>query len=70
MIIKSNVPLRCYKCHGMKYIGEPYHAFETWYVDVTCMICSDSKDIEIDKLKKLLEDLEKYVVINKSITKL
>jgi hypothetical protein len=62
MNIKSNVPLKCARCKGMKYIGQPYHAFSVWYVDVTCLICAHSKDIEVSELKTLLKKLEQYVV--------
>jgi RNase P subunit RPR2 len=49
--------LRCKKCKGVKYIGEEYVAFGTKYVDVTCMKCGHSKDIDVESLKKYLKAL-------------
>ena len=51
--------LICKKCGGIKFVGDPYYAYGTYYVDVTCLVCSDSKDIELEKLKKFLNSLEK-----------
>lgn len=65
MEIKTKVPLKCSNCKGLKYIGDPYHAFGKWYVDITCLICADSKDVEVDKLKKLLRILEANFINNK-----
>lgn len=53
----KNVRLKCKKCGGPKFIGDEYYAFGTYYVDVTCVVCSHSKDIEVNKLNKLLEEL-------------
>jgi len=47
--------LKCKKCKGLKYIGEEYMAYGTMYVDVTCIKCGHSKDIEVVKLKKVLK---------------
>lgn len=60
-----NVRLKCSLCKGPKFIGEPYYANGTYYVDVTCVICADSKDIEMDKLNKFLEKLnQEKIVLN------
>lgn len=59
MIYKSPVPLKCFYCKGMKYIGEPYHAFSQWFVDITCLVCAHSRDIEVIRLEKFLKSLEK-----------
>lgn len=57
--------LKCARCGGPKFVGEPYYAHGIYYVDVTCVICSDSKDIEVDKLNALLEKLNQgKVVVN------
>lgn len=47
--------LKCAKCGGQKFIGESYYAFGTYYVDVTCIVCGDSKDIEVEKLERFLK---------------
>lgn len=47
--------LKCAKCGGQKFIGESYYAFGTYFVDVTCIVCGDSKDIEVEKLEKFLK---------------
>jgi hypothetical protein len=49
------VNLKCSNCGGQKFIGESYYAFGTYYVDVTCILCGDSKDIEVEKLEKFLK---------------
>lgn len=51
--------LICSHCGGIKFIGNPYYAYGTYYVDVTCVVCADSKDIELEKLKTFLHLLEK-----------
>ena len=56
--------LICKKCGGIKFVGDPYYAYGTYYVDVTCLVCSDSKDIELEKLKKFLNSLEKGKSVN------
>lgn len=50
---------KCKKCGGLKFIGEQYHAFGTYYVDVTCVKCADSKDIEVSVLRELISKLSK-----------
>lgn len=61
----TNVRLKCVTCKGPKFIGEPYYANGTYYVDVTCVICADTKDIEIDRLNKFLEKLnQEKIVVN------
>jgi hypothetical protein len=59
MDIKSKVPLKCSSCGGAKYIDDPYLIHDTWFVDVVCIKCGRSKDIEVDRLRKVLEELEK-----------
>jgi len=58
MDIKTNIPLRCTRCGGAKYIDEPYPIFDTWYVDVVCITCGHAKDIPVSELKELLSKLE------------
>lgn len=57
--MRSRVKLKCAKCGGQKFIGEQYRAFGTYYVDLTCVVCSDTKDVPVDKLNALLAELEK-----------
>lgn len=59
--MKSPINLKCNHCGGMKYIGEEYYAFGTLYVDIPCLICGRSVDIEVEVLKKYLSILEKAV---------
>lgn len=61
----TNVRLKCSVCKGPKFIGEPYYSCGAYYVDVTCVICADSKDIEVEKLNVFLEKLnQEKVVVN------
>jgi formate dehydrogenase maturation protein FdhE len=46
------INLRCSICGGQKFIGESY-------VDVTCVACGDSKDIEVEKLEKFLKAINR-----------
>lgn len=54
-----DVRLKCKHCGGIKFIGDPYYAFGKYYVDVTCVVCSDSKDIEVEKLKNFIKSLKR-----------
>lgn len=53
--------LKCAKCGGIKFVGEEYYAYGTYYVDVTCVICSDTKDIKVEDLNRFLEKLTKHM---------
>ena len=53
----KNIRLQCSKCGRQKFIGADYYANGTYYVDVTCVVCGDTKDIEVAKLEAFLETL-------------
>lgn len=53
------IRLKCSQCGGPKFIGEQYYLNGTYFVDVTCVICADTKDIEVAKLKTFLSQLQK-----------
>lgn len=53
--------LKCAKCGGLKFVGEEYYAYGTYYVDVTCVVCSDTKDITVEALKSFLKKLSSHV---------
>ena len=38
-------------------VGSQYYAMQRNWIDVTCVNCSDSKDIEVKKLNALLRKL-------------
>jgi predicted nucleic-acid-binding Zn-ribbon protein len=57
MIKFPSVKLKCAKCGGMKYIGEEFHFAGEMWVDVTCINCSHTADIEVNKLNNLLQKL-------------
>lgn len=48
----------CKRCSGVKFIGDTYHALGTYWVDVTCIKCADSVDIEVDVLEKFIKKLK------------
>lgn len=48
------IRLKCSTCGGPKFIGDQYYAYGKYYVDVTCVICADSKDIEVSRLTRFL----------------
>lgn len=50
----KSIRLKCTRCGGPKFIGDPYYSFGHYYVDVTCVMCSDSKDIEVNRLNEFL----------------
>jgi hypothetical protein len=49
---------KCAKCGGPKFVGNPYYAHGTYYVDVTCIVCSDTKDIDVERLKIFINKFE------------
>lgn len=55
----KKVRLKCVNCKGLKFIGDPYYAHGAYYVDITCVVCGDSKDIDVKRLEKFLNDLQK-----------
>jgi transcription elongation factor Elf1 len=57
MKIKLNSNFRCSNCGGMKYVGDPYFAMQRYWIDVTCIKCAHSVDIEINRLNSLLSKI-------------
>lgn len=57
--------LKCKNCGGLKYIGDEYHALDKMWVDVTCIQCSHSVDIEVERLNKFLNKLKRLSNVNK-----
>ena len=55
----KHIRLKCAHCGQPKFIGDSYYAHGTYYVDVTCVACGDTKDIELKKLQDFLDRLEK-----------
>lgn len=49
----------------MKYIGDEYHAMDKMWVDVTCLNCSHSVDIEVSRLEEFLRKLQTAKNVNK-----
>lgn len=45
----------------MKYIGEEYHSLGELWVDVTCIQCAHSVDIEVNRLNAFIEKIERYM---------
>ena len=56
----KTVRLKCAKCSGQKFIGEKYYLNGTYYVDVTCVVCSDTRDVKVEDLNRFLEKLSKH----------
>lgn len=54
----ASIHLKCANCGGLKYIGDEYHALDRMWVDVTCINCAHSVDIEVSKLTSFLKKLE------------
>ena len=50
--------MRCAKCGGRKYIGDQYYSLGHYWVDVTCIQCGHSADIQVNKLNKILEKMQ------------
>jgi transcription elongation factor Elf1 len=55
----KNIRLQCAKCGQQKFIGASYYANGEYYVDVTCVACGDTKDIEVKKLEEFIRRLSK-----------
>jgi hypothetical protein len=47
----------CRNCAGRMFYGAQYYAFQKNYVDLTCVKCSTSVDVEVRKLNKILGTL-------------
>jgi predicted nucleic-acid-binding Zn-ribbon protein len=58
MDIKVKIPLKCSKCGGAKYIDEPYLISDTWFVDIVCLSCGDTKIVEQSFLKSFISKLQ------------
>jgi hypothetical protein len=56
----KTVRLKCAKCGGQKFIGEKYYLNGTYYIDVTCVVCSDTRDVKVEDLNRFLEKLSKH----------
>jgi len=54
MLVNKITDFRCVFCGGKKMIGSQYYAMRKNWVDVTCIHCADSKDIEVRKLNTIL----------------
>ena len=49
--------LYCQPCGSRMFVGQQYYAFQKNYIDLTCIRCSASVDIEVNKLNKILSYL-------------
>ena len=49
--------LYCKRCSGKIFVGSQYYAFQKNYIDLTCINCSSSIDVEVKKLNKILTHL-------------
>jgi DNA-directed RNA polymerase subunit RPC12/RpoP len=47
----------CRNCTGRMFTGQQYYAFQKNYIDLTCIRCSASVDVEINKLNRILSYL-------------
>jgi hypothetical protein len=47
----------CRNCTGRMFTGQQYYAFQKNYIDLTCIRCSSSVDVEVKKLNKILRYL-------------
>lgn len=47
----------CRSCHGRMFTGHQYYAFQKNYIDLTCVKCASSVDVEVRKLNKILSYL-------------
>jgi hypothetical protein len=44
----------CRNCTGRMFTGQQYYAFQKNYIDLTCIKCSTSIDVEVRKINKIL----------------
>jgi hypothetical protein len=47
----------CQHCAGRMFTGQQYYAFQKNYIDLTCLRCATSIDVEVKKLNKVLRYL-------------
>lgn len=53
-----SIRLQCSNCGQPKFIGATYYAHGTYYVDITCVACGDTRDIEVKKMEAFLNMIE------------
>jgi hypothetical protein len=46
--------MKCTRCSGFKYVGEPFHLFGEFWVDVTCIQCAHSVDIRVEEFNRFV----------------
>ena len=49
--------LYCKSCHSRMFTGQQYYAFQKNYIDLTCIKCANSIDVELKKLNYILKNL-------------
>lgn len=59
MIKFPPVKWTCKQCGGLKYIGNEFYMLSEYWVDVTCIKCGHSVDIQVNRLNRLIEKLER-----------
>jgi len=65
----------CKRCGGKMFLGSQYYAFQKNYIDITCINCSTSVDVEVKKINKILSYLgfnkieERYELANNNSNK-
>ena len=56
MNIKS-IRFKCSKCGGPKFAGEEYWFAGEYYIDLTCAVCADSKDVKVSFLQDFVSKM-------------
>lgn len=65
----------CKRCGGKVFTGSQYYAFQKNYIDLTCINCSESVDVEVKKINTILNYLgfnkikERYELTNNNSNK-
>jgi len=55
----NHIRLTCDKCGGQKFAGAEYYSLGEYYVDITCVVCSDTKDVKVKDFKRFIAKLSK-----------
>jgi len=48
---------KCSKCGGPKFAGEEYWFAGEYYIDITCAICADTRDVKLSFLKDFVSKM-------------
>ena len=61
MIKKPKFSMTCKNCGGTKYVGDEFYLFGELWVDITCINCAHSVDIEVKRFNDFVDKVEGHI---------